>query len=162
MTKTIVMILNGGKVIKFNVNWLEYIILKRVLGKQKYSIIDAPTLKGAKIDCIIYDELSNIPLKKFKKIKLKKGDNITVNWHCGGKVKKSEIIDFIAFRIKSAYNDLQFAKRNVPNRQDWIEGFRCRIDELLLIWHEIHNISFVDACKEFKIDYKEVNTEENG
>lgn len=67
-----------------------------------------------------------------------------------------EIIERIEFRIQSLYKDLMFVRRENFSKSH-IESFRCRLDELLLLWHEIKDVSFVEACKALDIDYKEVN-----
>ena len=72
----------------------------------------------------------------------------------------SKIVKLIRERIRVCYADLLFAKSQSKYRKDYIEGFRNRLDELILIWHEIHNISFVDACKELNVEYKDVDTNE--
>ncbi len=71
---------------------------------------------------------------------------------------KSEPIKLLKERIKICHKDLLFAKSQKGYRKDWIEGFRSRLDELLLVWHELHNISFIDACKEFGIRYHDVDS----
>lgn len=74
-------------------------------------------------------------------------------------MKSKEIIELLEGQINRGYNDLLFARSQRGYRKDWLEGFRSRLDELLLLWHIIHDISFIEACKEFGIDYQEVNTE---
>ncbi len=79
----------------------------------------------------------------------------------GTELKRKQIIELLKSRIKSNYRDLLFMKNNLKEREDWIEGFRSRLDELLLLWHEIHDISFTDACQEFGVNYEDVNTSQN-
>ncbi len=76
-------------------------------------------------------------------------------------MKKRDIITLLEQRINTCYKDLIFTRKKLPEKIDWIEGFRSRLDELLLIWHELHNISFVDACKEFGIKYQDIDIQEN-
>ena len=72
---------------------------------------------------------------------------------------KKEILELLEGSINRCYLQLKSARSQKGFREDWIEGFRSRLDELLLLWHQIHNISFVKSCEFFKIDYKEVCTE---
>ncbi|KKN67000.1 hypothetical protein LCGC14_0465540 [marine sediment metagenome] len=75
-------------------------------------------------------------------------------------MNKEEIINLLKSRIKTCYRDLLFARSQKGYRKDWIEGFRSRLDELILVYHQIYDISFVDACEELNINYKDVNTED--
>ena len=45
-----------GIEIIFNLNWFEYLILKRIFEKQKYYIPNAKQLRGQKIDLVMVDE----------------------------------------------------------------------------------------------------------
>lgn len=74
-------------------------------------------------------------------------------------MNKKEIISMLSNRIFSCHKDLLYS-RNVKN--PYAEGFRTRLDELLLMWHQIHNISFIDACKEFDIKYEDVDVNQDG
>ncbi len=76
-------------------------------------------------------------------------------------MEKETITKLLRSRIKSNYRDLLFTRNNLAKRKDWIEGYRSRLDELLLLWHEIHDISFIQACDEFEIKYKDVDTSYN-
>ena len=76
-------------------------------------------------------------------------------------MEKCEIINLLKSRIKSCYENLQFAKDQKGYRKDWTEGFRCRVDELILMYQEIQGISFVDACKELNINYQDINVQED-
>ncbi len=75
-------------------------------------------------------------------------------------MEKEDIIRLLKERIKSCYKDLLFARSQKGYRKDWIEGFRSRLDELILVYHEIYNIDFVNACEELGVKYQDVNTEE--
>jgi len=46
----------SGKSIVFKVNWLEFIILKRIFKKQKYEILEKNQIKGNKLDLVVHDE----------------------------------------------------------------------------------------------------------
>ena len=50
--------------LEFNVNWLEYLILKRIFTKRKYKITKQSKIKGQKIEYIVIDEISNVILPK--------------------------------------------------------------------------------------------------
>ena len=74
-------------------------------------------------------------------------------------MNKKEIIDRIRERIDTCYKDLLFAKNQTGKRYrtDFIEGFRSRLDELILLWDEINGTNFMYSCKELGINYKEVS-----
>ena len=74
-------------------------------------------------------------------------------------MEKEEIISLLKSRINSCYHDLLFARSQKNYRKDWIEGFRSRLDGFILLYHEIHDITFIEACKELGIKYSDVNTE---
>lgn len=76
-------------------------------------------------------------------------------------IEKYSIVNFLKKRITGIHKDFLFFKVNRPEKKDWIEGYRSRLDELLLLWHEIHGISFIDACKEFHILYEDLDVSEN-
>lgn len=71
-------------------------------------------------------------------------------------MKEEEIITFLEQRIKSCHKDLLFAKSQKGYRKDWIEGFRCRLDELILLYHEILDMNFYEACEELGIKREDV------
>ena len=73
-------------------------------------------------------------------------------------MNKKEIMNMLKNSINKRYEDLLFAKSKMFEEL-YIEGIRSRLDELLLIYHIIQGISFIEACKELEIDYKEVNVE---
>ena len=70
--------------------------------------------------------------------------------------KKQDILDYLVRSIRRCHKDLREARGNWA-QQDYIEGFRCRLDELLLMFEHVYEISFVEACKRFEIPYEEVN-----
>ena len=74
-------------------------------------------------------------------------------------MNKKEMIKLIEKRIKSCYRDLLYAKSIRSHRRSYIEGFRCRLDELILLYQIIENISFIDACKKLKVKYEDVDTQ---
>ena len=49
-----------GKEIMFNVNWLEFVVLKNIFKKKKYQIKKIE-LRGKKIDLLVCDEIGVIP-----------------------------------------------------------------------------------------------------
>ncbi len=57
------------------------------------------------------------------------------------------VIELLRNRIKSCHIQLMDGKRVKGFPKEYVEGFRCRLDELLLLWHLQHDISFVEACK---------------
>ena len=67
-----------------------------------------------------------------------------------------KIIERIIERVLSCYLDLKLA-RNVSCCPIYIEGFRCRLDELLLLYSNSMNISFIEACSELEVKYRDVN-----
>lgn len=75
------------------------------------------------------------------------------------KMNREEIINLLIKQIKSCHEQLTSARNRTPINKLYIEGFRCRLDELILLYHLIRNISFVEACKELNIDYMDVSVE---
>ena len=57
-------------------------------------------------------------------------------------------------RINSSYEDLVSSKLNLS--AICTEEYRCRLEELLLLWCHCKNISFRDACTHFSIPYEEI------
>lgn len=45
-----------GKEIIFDLNWLEYLVLKRIFYKRKYKILKPTKIRGEKINLVIVDE----------------------------------------------------------------------------------------------------------
>lgn len=71
-------------------------------------------------------------------------------------MNKIEIMKMLRTRIKSCYRQLLISRnKNYPEL--YIEGFRSRLDELLLIYHIIKDKTFINVCKELKINYNDVN-----
>ncbi len=70
---------------------------------------------------------------------------------------KIKMMDLLIDRIKSCYEQLMGARYNRYMHKIYIEGFRCRLDELILYYHLVRDISFIEACKELKINYKDVS-----
>jgi len=70
-------------------------------------------------------------------------------------MNKEEILELISKDINRCYRDFIYIKNNM--KKEMAEGMRNRLDELLLLWHKIHSISFIDACKMFDINYKEIS-----
>ena len=74
-------------------------------------------------------------------------------------MNKKKIMKLLKENISSCHKQLLDARsENFPEL--YIEGFRCRLDELLLLYHLIENKSFVDACKDLKINYRDVNVKD--
>ena len=72
---------------------------------------------------------------------------------------RSQILKRMKQRIASCYDDLLESRiRKLPKL--YIEGFRCRLDELLLLYHLIEDITFVEACKSLGIKYEDVNIQD--
>lgn len=76
-------------------------------------------------------------------------------------MNKKEIVYMIGERIQTCYKELLFARNQKGYRKDWIEGFRSRLDELLLVYHKIYNISFIDACERLGIRYEDMDAQDN-
>lgn len=72
-------------------------------------------------------------------------------------MNKVKMMDLLIDRIKSCHEQFLVAKNNQYPRTVYIEGFRCRLDELILFYHTIRDISFVEACKELEIEYEDLN-----
>lgn len=72
-------------------------------------------------------------------------------------MNREEIINLLIKRIYSCHEQLTSARNKPGMSKLYIEGLRCRLDELILLYHLIRNISFVEACKELNIDYNDVN-----
>ena len=73
---------------------------------------------------------------------------------------KKEILKYLKDRINSCYRDFKQSQTN-KFRKKYVEGFRSRLDELILTYQHIEEISFVNACKELKINYEEIQYNEN-
>ncbi len=76
-------------------------------------------------------------------------------------MNKKEIIKYLEKRIAECYQDL-LSSRSKKYMQVFAEGYRSRLDELLLTYHQIKNISFLECCKELGIKYKDVDYLELG
>lgn len=72
-------------------------------------------------------------------------------------MNKIKMMDLLIGRIKSCYEEFLVAKIQRYPKTVYIEGYRCRLDELILYYHIIRNISFVEACKELDIEYEKLN-----
>ena len=48
-----------GREIIFNINYLEYLVLKRIFKNKKYEILRKEQVLGQKIDIVIIDEYKN-------------------------------------------------------------------------------------------------------
>jgi len=69
-------------------------------------------------------------------------------------MNKKELMKMLKEKIDSCYRQLQDARRL---KSPYVEGFRCRLDELLLFYSHAEHKSFMGVCEEFKIDYKDVD-----
>ena len=72
-------------------------------------------------------------------------------------MNKIQIMSRLTTRIQSCYEQLMSARANRYMDEIYVEGFRCRLDELILLYHLIRNISFCEACQELGITYSDVN-----
>ena len=45
-----------GKEVIFNLNWFEYLVLKRIFKKKKYKLLKSKQIRGQKLDVVIVDE----------------------------------------------------------------------------------------------------------
>lgn len=68
-------------------------------------------------------------------------------------------MDLLKHRIKTCYHNLLIAKSEKYSEL-YIEGFRSRLDELLLLYHLTKKITFIEACKELNIKYEDVNAQD--
>lgn len=73
------------------------------------------------------------------------------------KMNKKDIMTMLKQRIGTCYEDLLYA-RSHKFKELYIEGFRNRLDELILMYHRIQNISFMEACKKLLVNYKDVDS----
>ena len=71
-------------------------------------------------------------------------------------MNKIEIIKLLEERIKSCNKQLQQARHGFLDKL-YNEGFRCRLDELILLHQMIENQSFMESCKKLNIKYEDVN-----
>ncbi len=73
-------------------------------------------------------------------------------------------MELLIRRIHRCYKQLLKSRAHPPERGIFIEGYRCRLDELLLYYSSIRGISFCEVCKELNIPYADVNvlTDESG
>lgn len=72
-------------------------------------------------------------------------------------MNKVRMMDLLIDRIKHCHKQLMDARNTRYMDSVYIEGFRCRLDELILYYHLVRNISFCEACRELEINYKDVN-----
>jgi hypothetical protein len=56
-----------GKEVMFNVNWFEYLILKRIFKNKKYEVLKSKQIRGQKIDVVMVDEASNLDFTQLLK-----------------------------------------------------------------------------------------------
>lgn len=71
-------------------------------------------------------------------------------------MNKKEIMKMLCSRIGSCLGSLISAREENFSKIH-IEGFRCRLDELILVYQIIRHISFLEACEELGVNYKDVN-----
>lgn len=71
-------------------------------------------------------------------------------------MNKKEIMRMLIERILSCYDSLLFSRDNGSSKLR-IEGFRSRLDELLLMYHIIKGISFIEGCKILRVNYKDLD-----
>lgn len=57
-----------GREVLFNINNIEYIILKNIFKRKKYKILKKEEIRGYNANVVIYDELSNVDWKTKVKI----------------------------------------------------------------------------------------------
>lgn len=76
-------------------------------------------------------------------------------------MNETQIMCRLTTRIQSCYEQLMEAKASRYMDKIYVEGFRCRLDELILLYHLIMNISFCEACQELGIIYSDVNVGED-
>lgn len=75
-------------------------------------------------------------------------------------MNETQIMSRLTTRIQSCYEQLMEAKANRYTDKIYVEGFRCRLDELILLYHLIMDIYFCEACQELGILYSDVNVGE--
>lgn len=71
-------------------------------------------------------------------------------------MNEKDIMNRLDDRIMSCHASLINARQSRMHGL-YIEGMRCRLDELILLYHIIKNITFIEACKELNIRYEDVN-----
>ncbi len=76
-------------------------------------------------------------------------------------MRSRDMMSLLKNRIDSCYKQLLSARNDRYMDSVYIEGFRCRLDELILHYHLVRDISFCEACEELKIPYKDVNVLED-
>ena len=67
------------------------------------------------------------------------------------------MLNLLGSRIKYCHKQLLNSRAHPPAKVLFIEGFRCRLDEMILYYHLVRDISFCEACKELDINYEDVN-----
>ena len=72
-------------------------------------------------------------------------------------MKKIKMMERLIDRIKSCHKQLMSAKANRYIDKIYVEGFRCRLDELILYYMLVRDVSFCEACKELDINYNDVD-----
>ncbi len=75
-------------------------------------------------------------------------------------MNKIKMMDLLIDRIKHCHKQLQQSRAHPPAKVLFIEGFRCRLDEMILYYHLVRGVSFCEACKELDINYEDVNVSE--
>ncbi|KKM60212.1 hypothetical protein LCGC14_1544190 [marine sediment metagenome] len=74
-------------------------------------------------------------------------------------MNKKEVMKLLKSRIESCYDSLLNSRAEIFPEL-YIEGFRCRLDELLLLHHLIEGKTFVETCNELGIKYQDVNVQD--
>lgn len=74
-------------------------------------------------------------------------------------MNREEMFKLLTDRIKSCHKQFASARGDRFRKKLHVEGFRCRLDELILFYHLVKKISFVEACKELGVNYNDLNVE---
>lgn len=72
-------------------------------------------------------------------------------------MNRIQILKRLDERIWSCYMDLKLCRMR-HNDKSTIECFRNRLDELLLFYSYVNEITFVKSCEYFGIKYEEVDS----
>lgn len=73
-------------------------------------------------------------------------------------MNKKEIVEMVEQKISSCRDSLTTARtENFPKL--YIEGFRSRLDELILLYQQIKDVSFNQACFMLGVNKMEISQE---
>ena len=74
-------------------------------------------------------------------------------------MNKKKMMKLLRGRIDSCYIQL-LSSRIGKHPELYVEGFRCRLDELLLFYHLVEGKTFMEVCEELGVKYSDVDIQD--